>query len=126
LTVLSPDTPAFDPARAAVFAIGIGAPVAACLLVAGPAVALFAGVGAINALFTDPRRGSAARLISISVAITAILIVALLATTMRRNPDLALGIAIVFSFPAGLVPPAFPYLSMVAKLLPLTIIVVAT
>jgi hypothetical protein len=48
MTVLSPNTPAFDPARAAVFAIGIGAPVAACLLVAGPAVALFAGVGAIN------------------------------------------------------------------------------
>ena len=121
-----PDTPAFDPARAAVFAIGIGAPVAACLLVAGPAVALFAGVGAINALFTDPRRGIAARLISIAVAITAILIVALLGTTMRHSPDLALVVAIAFAFPAGLVPLAFPYLSMVAKLLPLTIIVVAT
>ena len=34
----APDTPAFDPARAAVFAIGIGAPVAAGLLVAGPAI----------------------------------------------------------------------------------------
>jgi hypothetical protein len=56
---IAPDSPAFDPARAAVFAIGIGAPVAACLLVAGPAVALFAGVGA-NALFIDTRRGIAA------------------------------------------------------------------
>ena len=80
-----PDTPAFDPARAAVFAIGIGAPVMACLLVGGPAVALFAGVGAVNALFTDPRRGVAARLISIAVAMAGILMVALLGMTLRSS-----------------------------------------
>src|SRR5207244_9494974 len=100
LSPVMPETPAFDPARAAVFAIGIGAPVAACLLVAGPAVALFAGIGAVNALFTDPRRGVAARLISIGVAISAILIVALLGTTLQRSPDLALVVAIAFAFPA--------------------------
>jgi len=126
LSRVPPDTPAFDPARAAVFAIGIGAPVMACLLVGGPAVALFAGVGAVNALFTDPRRGVAARLISIAVAMAGILMFALLGMTLRSSPDLALAVAIAFAFPAGLVPPAFPYLSMVAKLLPLTIIVVAT
>jgi Fusaric acid resistance protein-like len=129
MTVQSPvaaDTPPFDPARAAVFAIGIGAPVTANLLLGGPAMALFAGVGALNALITDPRRGAAARVISIAVAMGAILTVALLGTAMQPNPDLALAVAIAFAFPAGLVPPAFPYLSMVAKLLPLTIIVVAT
>jgi Fusaric acid resistance protein-like len=126
MPVAASATPPFDAARAAVFAIGIGAPVAVCLLVAGPAVALFAGVGAINALFTDPRRGVAARLISIGVAIGAILMVALLGTTMKQHPDVALAVAVAFAFPAGLVPPAFLYLSMVAKLLPLTIIVVAT
>jgi hypothetical protein len=123
---VAPDAALFDRARAAVFAIGIGAPVTACLLIGGPAVALFAGVGALNALITDPRRGVAARLISIAVAMGAILTVALLGTAMQPNPDLALAVAIAFAFPAGLVPPAFPYLSMVAKLLPLTIIVVAT
>src|SRR5437773_206459 len=123
---IAPDTPAFDPARAAVFAIGIGVPVTACLLIGGPAVALFAGVGAVNALITDPRRGVEVRLISIAVAMAAILMVALLGTTLRPSPDLALVVAIAFTFPAGLVPPVFPYLSMVAKLLPLTIIVVAT
>ena len=118
--------PPFDISRSAVFGIGIGVPVAACLAVGGPALALFAGVGAINALFTDPRRGVAVRLISIGVAIGAMLMVALLGTTMRQSPNLALAVAVAFAFPAGLVPPVFPYVSMVAKLLPLTIIVVAT
>src|SRR5437762_8494714 len=93
--------PPFDISRSAVFAIGIGVPVAACLLVGGPALALFAGVGAINALFTDPRRGVAVRLISIVVAMGAILAVALLGTLMRQRPDMALAVAIAFAFPAG-------------------------
>src|SRR5438067_8558988 len=40
--------PPFDISRSAVFGIGIGVPVAACLAVGGPALALFAGVGAIS------------------------------------------------------------------------------
>ena len=122
----APTPPPFDAPRAAVYAIGIGVPVAACLHFGGPAVALFAGVGAMNALVTDPRRRVAARVVSIACAMAAVLAAAAAGDALRARPDLALALAVLLAYPAGLVPPLFPYVSMVAKLLPLAVIVVAT
>lgn len=116
----------FDAGRAAVFAVGIGVPLVAGLAWAGPIAGLFAALGALNALFTDPRRGWAARLASITVAIALLLLAAWLGAALASHPHVALALGVVLALPAGLVPMSFPYLSIVARLVPLVVIVVAT
>jgi hypothetical protein len=122
-----PAAPArFDPSIAAVFAIGIGVPVALGLAWLGPIFALFGGVGAMNALFADPRRGAITRLASIAVAMAALLAVAGIGSELRGEPAIAVALTVAIAFGAGFVPMAFPYLSIVARLLALAMIAVAT
>jgi hypothetical protein len=122
----APAVPPFDAGRAAVFAIGIGVPLVAGLAWAGPIAGLFAAVGALNALFTDPRRGFAPRLLAIAAAIALLLLSAWLGASFTAHPHAALALGVVLALPAGLVPMTFPYLSIVARLVPLVVIVVAT
>ena len=45
---------------------------------------------------------------------------------LTAHPHAALALGVLLAFPAGLVPMTFPYLSIVARLVPLVVIVVAT
>lgn len=119
-------TPPFDPRLAALYAIGIGVPLALGYAWAGPIFALFAGVGATNALFADPRRRAVVRLASIVVAVAALLGAAGIGSQLRGEPAIAVLLTVAIAFGAGFVPMAFPYLSIVARLVALTTIAVAT
>lgn len=118
--------PPFDAGRAAVFAIGIGVPLVVGLAWSGPIAALFAAVGALNALFTDPRRDLTTRLAAIGIAIALLLLAAGAGVALKPHPDIALALCVLLALPAGLVPMTFPYLSIVARLVPFVVIAVAT
>lgn len=122
----APTIPPFDAGRAAVFAVGIGVPLAAGLAWANPVVALFAAVGALNALFTDPRRTPATRFAAIGVAIALLLTAAGLGSALDGHPRIALALGVLLAFGAGFVPLTFPYLLIVARLVPLVLIIAAT
>lgn len=122
----APPAPAFDAGRAAVFAAGIGVPLAAGLAFANPIVALFAAIGALNALFTDPRRALATRLVAIACAVGLLLAAAGLGSALAGRPQAGLALGVLLAFAAGFVPMTFPYLLIVARLVPLVVIVVAT
>lgn len=116
----------FDLGLAATYAIGVGVPLAAGIAWWGPIFGLFAGVGATNALFADPRRRAVTRIAAIAVAMAALLAVAGIATQLRDDHATSAGLTIALAFVAGFVPVSFPYLSIVARLLAFTMIAVAT
>lgn len=118
--------PRFDPSVAAVFAIGVGVPIAVGLAWAGPVAALFSGVGAMNALFADPRRRALVRLVAIAAAVAVLLGVAGIASQLRPVPAVAALVTVAMAFCAGFVPMAFPWLSIVTRLAALVMIAVAT
>jgi uncharacterized membrane protein YccC len=124
--VTPPAAAPFDGVLAAVFAVGIGVPIALGLAIAGPLFALTAGVGALNALWADPRRRAITRFAAIGAAIALLLAASGVAAQLRPWPHAAEALAVVLAFFAGFVPATFRYVSVVAKLVPLVVVALSS
>jgi len=121
-----PPAPVFEPARALLFAIGVGVPTLVALALADGAAAMAAAIGAWNALMTDPRRGLVTRLFAIGFAVLAFSAAGTAGYELRDAPGWAMAIGAVLVVAAAHVPPNFVYLSIVMKLVPVIVVVIAT
>ncbi|MEP7329650.1 MAG: FUSC family protein [Betaproteobacteria bacterium] len=109
--------------RALLFAIGAGVPVLVALTSGEPRAALFAGMGAVMALQTDPRRSISTRVVSVLVAIGLIIGAGALGVMLQQDHVTMHVIVVFITFLAGLPKPFFPYLTMVGKICAAIVIV---
>ncbi|MEO6566701.1 MAG: FUSC family protein [Casimicrobiaceae bacterium] len=109
--------------RAVLFAVGIGAPMLLALAVGEPRAALFAGVGALFALMTDPRRSIAVRVVSVLIALGLIVGAGTLGVLLQQQRVAVFLAVVVITFLSGLPKPYFPYLTIVGKLCAAVVIV---
>ena len=122
----TPPPPPYSHDRALLFACGAGVPMLAALALAQPGVALFACMGGVMALQTDPRRSIHVRVVSVIVALALILGAGTLGAALQHDP-MAMKVAVVgIAFLAGLPKPFFPYLTLVGKICAAVAIVTST
>jgi Fusaric acid resistance protein-like len=107
------------------FALGVGIPVVTAIARADPQAALFAGLGALIALQTDPRRTVRLRIIAICIALAAIVAAGALGAMLAHNQTMIAVAVLVIAFLAGLPKPVFPYLTLVGKVSAAAVIVMA-
>jgi Fusaric acid resistance protein-like len=105
------------------YAAGIGIPLLVALAFTDAQTALFASIGALLALQSDPRRSLRLHIIAICLALTIILLAATLGVALQgdRVPvDLAV---LTIAFVAGIPKPVFPYLTFVGKVAAAVVII---
>lgn len=113
---LPPTPPPYKFDRAVLFAVGIGAPVLFALSMGEPRAALFAGVGALFALMTDPRRSIGVRVAAVVIALFLIVGAGTLGVVLQQQRVAIFMAVVLITFLSGLPKPYFPYLTIVGKL----------
>lgn len=121
-----PRPPTATTARAVMFGMGVGIPVLVAIATGHPRAGLFAGMGALLALFTDPRRSFALRSLGIFGVVAVMFVAALLGATLQGHHGAAMLVVLVIAFLAGLPKPCDPYLTVVGKLAGAAVIIASS
>jgi hypothetical protein len=107
------------------FGVGLGVPLLVGLALDKPQLALYACIGALQALQTDPRRAIRLRIAGIGISVTAILAAAVLGASLQNHKTAEVVAVLMLSFLAGLPPPVLPYLTLVGKLCAAAVLITA-
>jgi hypothetical protein len=108
------------------FGAGVGTPVLVAIASGHPRAGLFAGMGALLALFTDPRRSFALRSMGLVAVVAVMFVAGLLGATLQGHHWAALLAVLVIAFLAGLPKPYDPYLTVVGKLAGAAVIIASS
>lgn len=115
--------PPFSATRAALFAVGVGVPFLTTLFFFDAMSALFACMGALTALQTDPRRSQRWRVGGIVFAQVAIVGAAAVGVALAADRRVEAVLVVFIAFVAGLPRPAYPYLTLVGKIAAAAVVV---